>query len=360
MHRLGYTAVGAAVSLGAIATFRTPALPQLADMIASRKNAVVFIEAEPRHGVVKEHELGSGFFIDRNGNIVTASHVTGDTTKIYVQLWNGDTAPAKVVGEDIFNDTTVIKVDKKLAQKVTPLQFCNSDLVRQGDPVVVVGHPGGDPNIIVTTGNVSHVHGDANGSWQGRDVIRWSAFTDKGDSGGAALSASGCVVAMTDSIIPVLDPFTGQSVSTGVGYGVAANTLAFVAGEIIKNGAVGDRRLHLTVADALPKGRSEDDGQPRKTVGALVKSVDPGSAAVLAGIKPGDIIVEFNETPIGSAGDFVRDTYLVPSGSDYRLIFMRDNVRQTADLVMGDYARPPTPKSPTSRTSPVTEIAPGL
>ena len=227
--------------------------------------------------------------------------------------------------------------------------------MRDGDAVVEIGHPFGTPNLSVTKGIVSSVRPAAKDLNPGIGFIQFDAPTNPGNSGGPVFNDAGRVIALANAIYSTVgNPFSGPTPqSSGVAFGISSNFVVKAARDIIAYGTVEQGQPRFQVADALPKGRSEFDGMPRETVGAVIKSVDPSAAAALAGVKAGDVIVKAGDVPINSADDFARFAYLTSPGRNYKLMVMRGAARETFDLVMGGDALPPHPVPPSARVFPV-------
>jgi S1-C subfamily serine protease len=248
---------------------------------------------------------GSGFFFTPDGYLLTNSHVVsggggrgahararGDLS---VVLNDGRAHPAHVVGDDPFTDLAVLRVHDLDAPAV-PLG--DSKALQVGQLVVAIGNPYGF-QCTVTAGVVSAL-GRSLRSRSGRlidDVIQTDAALNPGNSGGPLLDARGRVVGVaTATILP----------AQGLCFAIAANTAAWVAGKLIRDGRV--RRSTLGVA-------AQNTPVPRRLVrhhdlaaesGVLVVGVEPGSAAGLAALREGDVLVAFGATPVRGVDDLHR------------------------------------------------------
>ena len=234
----------------------------------------------------KAFALGSGFIIDLKGIVVTNNHVIKGAEDILVRV-NGDQEyKATIIGADPLSDIAVLQIETK--DKFIPVKFGDSDKARIGDWVIAIGNPFGLGGT-VTSGIISARNRTLNLS-RYEDFIQTDASINQGNSGGPLFNMDGDVIGINTAI---LSP-TGAS--SGIGFAIPSNSAKRVIDQLIefgetKRGWLGVRIQFVTkeIADA------EKLDKPR---GALVSSVAEGSPSDKAGILPGDIILEFNETLI--------------------------------------------------------------
>ena len=238
---------------------------------------------------------GSGVIIAPDGYVLTNSHVVHGTTRLEVSLADGRSFPARPVGDDPATDLAVIRV----AETGLPMaRLGDSDRLRVGQLVIAIGNPLGF-QATVTAGVVSAL-GRSLRSRSGRlieNVIQTDAALNPGNSGGPLVDSRGQVVGINTAII---------AGAQGICFAVPVNTARWVAGLLIKEGRV--RRAFLGIAgEARPLrvGSGRERG-PARAAGVGVLQVVAGSPAEGAGIRPGDVIVALDETPIGSVDDLHR------------------------------------------------------
>ena len=231
----------------------------------------------------KATALGSGFIIDKKGIVVTNNHVIQGAEDIIVKVNGKQEYKAKVIGEDPYADLAVLEIisDKKF----TPVSFGDSDKARVGDWVIAIGNPFGFGGT-VTSGIVSARNRDI-GLTRYDDFIQTDASINVGNSGGPLFNLEGKVIGINTAIIA-----PGSSGSIGLGFAIPSNAAILVINQLIefgetKRGWIGVRIQEVTkeIAELEKLDKAE---------GALVASVQENSPALKAGIKPGDIILEFD------------------------------------------------------------------
>ena len=229
----------------------------------------------------KSSALGSGFIIDKNGIVVTNNHVIQDAEDIIVRV-NGDQEyKATVVGSDPLSDIAVLKLDTK--DKFTPVQFGDSDKARIGDWVIAIGNPFGLGGT-VTSGIIS-ARNRSIGLSRYEDYIQTDASINSGNSGGPLFDMNGDVIGINTAIL-------GRSGSIGIGFSIPSNSAKTVIDQLIEFGETKRGWLGVRIQDVTKEiAEVEQLDEPR---GALVASVAENSPSQQAGIKSGDIILEFN------------------------------------------------------------------
>ena len=214
----------------------------------------------------KATALGSGFIIDKKGLVVTNNHVIQGAEDIFISV-NGSTEyKAKVVGKDPYMDLAVLQIESN--DKFEPVSFGDSDKARVGDWVIAIGNPFGFGGT-VTSGIISSRNRDI-GLTRYDDFIQTDASINVGNSGGPLFNLDGEVIGINTAIIA-----PGASGSIGIGFAIPSNPASRVITQLIKYGIAEVERLE-------------------KPEGALVASVAEKSPADKAGLKAGDIILEFD------------------------------------------------------------------
>ncbi len=235
----------------------------------------------------KATALGSGFIIDKKGIVVTNNHVIQGAEDIIVSV-NGSTEyKAKVIGTDPYMDLAVLKIDSE--EKFKPVNFGDSDNARVGDWVIAIGNPFGFGGS-VTSGIISSRNRDI-GLTRYDDFIQTDASINQGNSGGPLFDLSGNVIGINTAIIA-----PGASGSIGIGFAIPSNPASKVISQLIKFGKTKRGWLGVRIQE-VTKEIAELE-KLEKAKGALVASVSENSPADKAGIKAGDIILEFDKKSI--------------------------------------------------------------
>ena len=267
----------------------------------------------------KDTSLGSGFIINPNGLILTNQHVVEKAEKILVTLSDKRQFEAKLIGVDSKTDIALIQIKNQ-----EPLPFVklgDSDRAEVGEWVLAIGNPFGLEQT-VTVGIVS-AKGRAIGSGPYDDYIQTDASINPGNSGGPLFDIRGEVIGINTAINP-----SGQ----GIGFAIPINQVKTVIGQLEKQGKVTRGWLGVMIQE-FTKDLAKSFGL-KKGEGALVSDVFENSPAALAGIRKGDVIVEFNGKKIGHMRDLpvvVADT---PIGKQVSLKIFRDGEEQNVIVMI--------------------------
>ena len=233
----------------------------------------------------KSSALGSGFIIDEKGIVVTNNHVIQDAEDIIVRVNGDEEYKAKVVGADPLSDIAVLQLETK--DKFTPVAFGDSDKARIGDWVIAIGNPFGLGGT-VTSGIIS-ARNRSIGLSRYEDYIQTDASINSGNSGGPLFDMNGDVIGINTAIL-------GRNGSIGIGFSIPANSAKIVIDQLIEFGETKRGWLGVRIQDVTAEiAEVEKLDEPR---GALVASVAENSPSEKAGIKAGDIILEFNGVKI--------------------------------------------------------------
>ena len=229
----------------------------------------------------KSAALGSGFIIDEKGIVVTNNHVIEGAEDIVVQI-NGDKEfKAKVVGADPLSDIAILQIETK--EKFIPVKFGDSDKARIGDWVIAIGNPFGLGGT-VTSGIIS-ARNRSIGLSRYEDYIQTDASINSGNSGGPLFDMNGDVIGINTAIL-------GRSGNVGIGFSIPSNSAKIVIDQLIKFGETKRGWLGVRIQDVTKEiADVEKLDKPR---GALVASVAANSPSEKAGVKAGDIILEFD------------------------------------------------------------------
>ncbi len=231
----------------------------------------------------KASSLGSGFIIKKDGVVVTNNHVIANAEDIIVRVDDKEYS-AKVLGADPYADIAVLKIKDSNANFAT-VNFGDSDKARVGDWVVAIGNPFGLGGT-VTSGIISARNRDINLT-RYDDFIQTDASINQGNSGGPLFNLKGEVIGINTAIIA-----PGQSGSIGIGFAIPANAASNIIDQLIQFGETRRGWLGVRIQE-VTKEIAEVENL-KKPKGALVASVGEKSPADKAGIKAGDIILEFD------------------------------------------------------------------
>jgi serine protease Do/serine protease DegQ len=231
--------------------------------------------------------FGSGVVFDaRRGFIITNSHLIDRADEITVRLTDGRALPARRVGADPETDVAVIQVR---ADGLTELPFGNSDRLEVGDFVFAIGNPQRIGQT-VSAGIVSGLHRANVGLGPYEDFIQTDAAIYPGNSGGALVDLRGYLVGISTGFIAL-----GKN-NPSMSFAIPINMAGTLVDQMLEFGDIRRGALGFTYDD-LPSAR------PGYHAGAVVRAVDPRSAAERAGLKPGDLVTELGGTPVRNAAD---------------------------------------------------------
>lgn len=269
--------------------------------------------------------LGSGFVIDaEQGYIVTNSHVIQDADEVRVTFHDDETLEAEVIGRDEKTDLAVIKVetDKELQE----VNWGESDTLRVGDWIIAIGNPFGLGGT-VTAGIVSARQRDINaGPYD--DFIQTDASINRGNSGGPMFNMSGRVIGINTAI------FSPSGGSVGIGFAIPSSLAKPVIEQIIRYGRT--RRGWLGVRIQTVTDEIAESLGLREATGALVASVNAEGPAANAGLKAGDVILEFDGRSINEMRELPRIVAETEIQSEVDLVYWRDGERLTTQVTVGE------------------------
>jgi serine protease Do len=265
----------------------------------------------------RQQGAGSGFIISKDGLIVTNNHVVEGAKELTVTLADKQEYPAKIIGRDPKTDIAVVKIEPKGA--LTAVTLGDSDQLRVGDWVVAVGNPFGLSNT-VTAGIVS-AKKRVIGAGPYDDFIQTDAPINPGNSGGPLFNLKGEVVGINTAIIP-----NGQ----GIGFAVASNLAKNLLPQLETKGAVTRGYLGVNlqaITPELAKSLALNDAK-----GALVAGVMKGGPAETAGIKPGDVIVNFDGKDVAEIGTLPALVAATPIDKTVAVKVVRNGSEQTLSV----------------------------
>ena len=271
----------------------------------------------------KASSLGSGFIIDTKGIVVTNNHVISGADDILVRVGDKE-YKAKVVGADPYMDIAVLKMETR--DQFKPVRFGDSDKARVGDWAVAIGNPFGLGGT-VTAGIISARNRDINLT-RYDDFIQTDASINQGNSGGPLFNLKGEVIGINTAIIA-----PGQSGSIGIGFAIPANAASNVINQLIKFGETKRGWLGVRIQE-VTKEIAEVE-KLKKPQGALVASVGENSPADKAGIKAGDIILNFDGKKIDTMRTLPKVVASTEVGKSVELKIWRNKRLISKRLILG-------------------------
>ncbi|MGC2352435.1 MAG: trypsin-like peptidase domain-containing protein [Candidatus Udaeobacter sp.] len=232
----------------------------------------------PRDDALVQSSLGSGVIVTNEGHIITNNHVVDQVDEIEVQLSDGRTKKARLVGADSQLDLAVLKIDDP---GVKPLKLADSDTVQPGDFVLAIGNPFGLQET-VTDGIISW-KGQPNSTDFRGDLLQTNAAINPGNSGGPLINLLGEVVGINEQIV------SSSGGSQGIGFAIPSNTVRTVLESVLKHGRIirGYLGIVSRAVQSGQQGETDNDG-------VVVDQVMAGSPAAQAQLQPGDVIRKFN------------------------------------------------------------------
>ena len=274
----------------------------------------------------REGGLGSGVIVRPDGYILTNHHVVDGSDHVTVELTDGRTFKAKVVGSDAPSDLAVVKID---GSNLKTLALGDSDAVRTGDVVLAVGNPLGIGQT-VTMGIVSAKGRATGGAGDGsfEDFIQTDAPINRGNSGGALVNTRGELIGINSQI---LSPSGG---SIGIGFAIPTNMARNVMTQLIDKGQVRRGLLGVTIQPVTSDiARSLGLSQIR---GALVSDVQSGSAADRGGVRRGDVITAIDGTPVTDYNVLRNHVAQLLPGTNAKLTVLRGGKEETVNVTLAE------------------------
>ena len=272
----------------------------------------------------RERSLGSGVIVSEDGYILTANHVVEGADEIRVALPDGKTEyEARIVGTDPRTDVAVIKVE---ARDLPAITIADSDKLRVGDVVLAIGNPFGVGQT-VTMGIVSAKSRSGLGL-DYEDFIQTDAPINPGNSGGALVDVAGRLVGINTAII------SRSGGNLGIGFAIPSNLARYVMERLIEDGKVTRGYLGVYIQPITPELARQFD--LKDTSGALVADVIDGSPAEDAGLKAGDVILEFDGRKVQDDRHLRLMAAQTRPGTEVRLRILRDGRETSLRVKLGE------------------------
>lgn len=270
----------------------------------------------PRERV--QQSLGSGVIVDaEKGYVITNHHVIHKADKITVTLHDSRTLEATLIGSDPATDIALIKISDS---SVTQLPLGDSDNLQVGDIVVAIGSPFGLGQT-VTSGIVSALGRSSLGIEGYEDFIQTDASINPGNSGGALVNVEGQLIGINTAIVGP----TGGNV--GIGFAIPINMVKTVIDQIVQYGNIQRGQLGIQIQDLTPELARAFDITYRQ--GAVIAGVMPNSAAEIAGLKRGDVVIAANNREVTSAIKLRNRVAMLRVGDKIRLEIIREGRQKT-------------------------------
>jgi serine protease Do len=269
----------------------------------------------------RQRGMGSGVVVTPDGYILTNNHLVENADTVKVTFPDGRQLDATVVGKDPKTDVAVVKVD---AEELPYITMADSDQLEVGDLVLAIGNPFGIGQT-VTMGIVSAT-GRATLGLDYEDFIQTDAAINPGNSGGALIDTAGRLVGINTAIL------TRSGGNHGIGFAIPANLARTVMSSLVQDGRVTRGYLGVMIQDinaALAKAFKLENDQ-----GALIGDVVPDSPADQAGLRNGDVILEFNHTSIPDSRRLKFTVASVPPGKTVPVRILRNGKEMTLDVTV--------------------------
>ena len=294
-----------------------------------------------------ERALGSGVIVSADGYILTNHHVIDGAQDIKVDMNDGRTLDAKLIGSDPPSDLALLKISAMGLAYLTP---GDSEKVRVGDVALAIGNPLGIGQTvtmgIISAKGRSGRAGPGSGNFE--DFLQTDAPINQGNSGGALVNTIGELIGINSQIVP-----GNGGGNIGIGFAIPSNMARTVMDQLVKDGKVRRGQLGITVRRvdsdlAASMGMSEAKG-------VMVNSVRPGSAAERAGIHQGDVITAIDGSPANDTNAFRNRIASMAPGTEVTLTVLRDNREQKIRATLGEFSPDTAQAGQQNETGPNTE-----
>ena len=300
----------------------------LADLAEQLKPALVHIRVRRAAGKDKDDESeprrssGSGFVIEPSGLIVTNAHVVEDANWLQVRLADGRRFNGKVIGQDSRVDLALVRIDG--AANLPTLPLGDSNRLRVGEFVMAIGHPFGLEQS-VSFGIVSRKGSPLTVAAPGFDFIQTDAAINPGNSGGPLVNMAGQVVGVNSM----------AARNGSIGFAIPANLVKLLVPQLATKGKVEWGWLGVSIAEI-----GDDDVDRLKLAeakGVLVRGVMPGEPADRGGLKPDDVLIALDGTPLDAPRDLQRVVSTTPIGTRVRVMLLRGGEKKEVEVTIGRY-----------------------
>jgi serine protease Do len=269
----------------------------------------------------KQHGMGSGVIVTKDGYLLTNNHVVDNADEVKVALGDGREFSAKVIGKDPKSDIAVLKID---AKDLPAVELADSDKIEVGDVVLAIGNPFGVGQT-VTSGIISATSRGSLGL-DYEDMIQTDAAINPGNSGGALIDAEGRLIGINTAIL------SRSGGNQGIGFAVPVNLARSVMEGLVKDGRVVRGFMGVNIQDLTPTLAKEFG--VKESGGALVAAVTPKSPAEKAGLRDGDIITEFNGKAVKDSRHLKLQVAQTSPGTSIPVKVLRDGKTKSFDVTV--------------------------
>ncbi|BBP04339.1 DegQ protease [Sulfuriferula plumbiphila] len=332
-------APGGGAQIGSLSAAAKKAIPSVVNVFTSKevrlpRNPLAddpifkrFFGDHPDSRSQRVNNLGSGVIVSADGYILTNHHVVEAADEIQVALHDGRTVPARVVGSDPETDLAVLKVN---LTGLPAISFAQPDKGNVGDIVLAIGDPFGVGQT-VTMGIISALGRSHLGINTFENFIQTDAAINPGNSGGALVDANGNLIGINSAI------YTRTGGSQGIGFAIPVSLVIQVMDQIIKHGSVTRGWVGVEVQDLTPE-LAESFKLPN-TNGALIAGILKGGPADLAGIRPGDVLIDVNDKPVKDSTSLLQLIAMQTPGQTVQLKLLRKAKEMVAVVKIGKRPR---------------------
>lgn len=273
--------------------------------------------------------LGSGVIVSTDGYVLTNNHVVDGADDIEVALNDGRKLKAKVVGSDPDTDLAVIRITTP--EKLPVIRFASAENLRVGDVALAIGNPFGVGQT-VTSGIVSALGRSHLGINTFENFIQTDAAINPGNSGGALVDSNGDLIGINTAI------YSQSGGSMGIGFAIPVSLAKGVLEQIIRNGAVTRGWVGVEIQEITPE-LAESFNLPA-TTGAMIAGVMRNSPADKAGLKPGDVLLAIDGTPVHDAQSMLENIAALEPGTRSQFTVKRAKQETSIGVVIGKRPRP--------------------
>ncbi|RMF38423.1 MAG: PDZ domain-containing protein, partial [Planctomycetota bacterium] len=288
--------------------------PGLREELFRRGRAAVPTPEDQRREKIRAG-IGSGFIVSPDGYVLTNHHVIEQADELQVELHDGRTFRAEVIGADDKSDVAVLKID---ATGLTAARLGDSSAVQVGDWVIAIGSPFG-LNQTVTAGIISATHREADiisGGYE--DFLQTDAAINPGNSGGPLVNLRGEVIGINTAI----NSRTGTNI--GIGFAIPSNMAARVLEDLVTNGRVVRGFIGASLREVRPDEAENLQLPPGYARGVLIERVLQGGPADRSGLAPGDVVIGLGGRPVRSSEHFRNTVAMSRPGEEVLVDVLRD------------------------------------
>lgn len=310
-----------------------PTDPSIVEAVAAKvvpSVVTVDVGSLATDGTFEAFASGSGVVIRSDGYLVTNEHVVSDAEAVRVIFQDGRIYEATIVGSDTLTDLAVLRID---ADPLVAVEFGSTADLSLGSPAIAVGNPLGQRGGASVTAGVISAFGREVDFGSGKalfGMLQTDAPITRGSSGGALVDERGRLIGITTAI------GVSDAGAEGIGYATPVELVRRIADELIETGQVRHAFLGVSGTDHLVE---TDDGALVPDGAEIVELAGEDTAAAVAGLRPGDVIVRFGGTEVRTMNDLVLAVRLYRVGDEVEFEVRRDGASFTTRAVLGE--RPP-------------------